>query len=151
MSHDNSGYSEDNQSIISSSGSEEYLPKPNEFLDIESDFSTEEMNYIGQHTANLQTTLVPVNMVQQIPSGVAQFSLTPPVIGVSAQDAHESSEDILEFMSKQSKIIGSNMLEEMTSPIAASAENGIYYACIKTNKHRCFVNSKKSACIIYMP
>ena len=129
MSHDNSSYSEDNQSIISSSsGSEEYLPKPNEFLDVESDLSTEEMNYIGQHTTNLQTTLVPVNMVQQIPSVVGQFPLAPPVIGVGVQDGHENSEDILEFMSKQSKIIGSNMMDEMTSPTAASAENGICYA-----------------------
>ena len=128
MSHDNSGYSEDNQS---SSGSEEYLPKPNEFLDVESDFSTEEMNYIGQDTTDLQTTLVPFNMTQQIPSAVGPFPLAPPVIGVSVQDGHENSEDILEFMSKQSKIIGSNMMDEMTSPTAASAENGIHYACIK--------------------
>lgn len=131
MSHDNSGYSEDNQSVISSSSSEEYLPKPNEFLEIESDFSTEEMNYIGQHTTNLQTSLVPVNMVQQIPGVVGQFPLAPPVIGMGVQDAHENSEDILEFMSKQSKIIGSNMMDEMTSPTAASTENGIHYACIK--------------------
>ena len=126
MSHDSSGYSEDNQSIVSSSCSEEYLPKSNEILDVESDCSTEEMNYIGQHSTDLQTPLMPMNMVQQIPSGVGQFPLAPPVIGMNVQEGHENSEDILEFMSKQSKIIGSNMMEEMTSPTAASAENGTY-------------------------
>ena len=119
--------SEDNQSVISSSGSEEYLPKLNEFLDVESDCSTtDKMNFIGQHPTNLQTPMMPVTMVQPIPGGVGQFSLAPPPIGMSAQDSHETNEDILEFMSKQSKIIGSNMMEELTSPTAPSAENGMY-------------------------
>lgn len=126
MSHINSGYSEeDNQSVVSSSGSEEYIPKLNDFLGIESDGSVEEMNFIGQHPTNLQIPVIPIDMAQQMPSGVGQFSLAPPVMAAGLQDTRETSEDILEFMSKQSKIIGSNMMEEMTSPIATSAGNGI--------------------------
>lgn len=130
MSHNNnSGYSEeDTQSIASSSGSEEYLPKVNDFLDIESDSSADEMNFIGQHPTNLPIPVIPMNMAPQIPRGAGQFTLAPPGMPVSVQDSHEPSEDILEFMSKQSKIIGNNMMEEMTSPIAPSAENGIQRA-----------------------
>jgi len=119
--------SEDNQSLISSSGSEEYLPKPNDFLDIESDCSADEMNFIGQHPASLQAPVISMNVVQQTPGGVSQFGLAPQPMGMNVQDAREpiASEDILDFMSKQSKIIGSNMMEEMTSPTIASAENGI--------------------------
>ena len=117
MSHDNS--EEDNQSVVFSSGSEEYLPKLNEILDIESDCSTEDMNYIGQQPTNSQTPLLPMNMVP----GVAPFPLPPPVgLGINLQDSHEASDDILEFMTKQSKIIGCNMMEEMKSPVA---DNGM--------------------------
>lgn len=128
MSHDNSSLSEDNQSVISSSGSEEYLPKPNDFLDIESDCSTEEMNFIGQHPTNLQAPVMSMDMIQQqASSGVGQFPLVPPAMGMDVPDSHEPSENILEFMSKQSKIIGSNMMEEITSPTSTvgSAQNGI--------------------------
>ena len=117
MSHDNS--EEDNQSVISSSGSEEYQPKLNEILDIDSDCSTEDMNYIGQQPTNAQTPLMPMNMMQ----GVVPFPLPPPVgLGMNLQETHETSDDILEFMTKQSKIIGSNMMEEMKSPVT---ENGM--------------------------
>lgn len=128
MSHNNnnSGYSEeDTQSIVSSSDSEEYLPKSNALLGIESDSSADEMNFIGQHPTNLPIPVIPMNMAPQIPRGAGQFCVAPPGMAVSVQDTHETSEDILEFMSKQSKIIGSNMMEEMTSPIAPSAEKGI--------------------------
>lgn len=127
MSCNSSSGGEDNQSVISSSGSEEYLPKPNDFLDIESDCSANEMNFIGQHPSSLQTPVISMNVVQQTPGGVSQFGLVPQPMGMNVQDAHEPNEDILEFMSKQSKIIGSNMMEEMTSPTIASAENGIQY------------------------
>lgn len=126
MSHwsSSSNSEEDNQSVISSSGSEEYLPKPNEFLDIESDFSTEEMNFIGQHPTNLQTPVIPVNMVQPVPMSMSQFPIPPPGMGMNVQGGHEASDNILEFMSKQSKIIGSNMMEELASPTIAPADNG---------------------------
>lgn len=125
MSYDNSSHSGDNHSVVSSSGSEEYLPKSNDFLDIESDYSTEEMNFIGQHSTSLQPPVMPVNMVQQAPGGMSQFSLEPPPL-ILSPGIHEPSEDILEFMSKQSKIIGSNMMEDTASPTVASIENGIY-------------------------
>jgi len=113
------------EDVISSSGSEEYLPKPQDLLGIESD-STDEMNFTGDQSATiLEASTLNMNMTfgqQSPPPGAQQYPMALPPVRVGA--AHEQSGDILEFMSKQSRIIGSNMMEDSTLPLVISAENG---------------------------
>jgi len=116
------------EDVISSSGSEEYLPKPQDLLVIESD-STDEMNFTGDQSATiLEASTLNMNMTfgqQSPPPGGQQYPMTMPPVRVGT--AHEQSGDILEFMNKQSRIIGSNMMEDSTLPLVISAENGAWF------------------------
>jgi len=113
-------HSEDGRSVISSSGSEEYLPKSQDFLEIDSD-SAEEMNFIGDQPAILEHSTMNMNMSfsqQTPPPGAQQYPVPMRVSG-----AHEHSGDILEFMNKQSRIIGNNMMDDASVSAVIPAEN----------------------------
>ncbi|XP_065903302.1 uncharacterized protein [Dysidea avara] len=121
----NGDHSEDERSVISSSGSEEYLPKPQDLLDIDSD-SADEMNFIGDQPSSIleASTMNMMNMAfgqQSPPPGAQQFAVA--MAPIQAGGTHEQSGDILEFMSKQSRIIGSNMMDDSSLPLVISTEN----------------------------
>jgi len=132
--------SEGEHSVISSSGSEEYLPKSQDLLEIESD-SADEMNFIGdQSAAILEASSMNIDPPfgqpsESLPPGAQPYPVTMPPMQVGM--AHEQSGDILEFMNKQSRIIGTNMMDDSTLPLVISAENGAI--CVHLVVYRCCI------------